>query len=189
MSKFAHILKKYLDIFDSQERYFVSDIRNLELFAETPLNTNLDEVRIKVSAINDMDVIDSTVSDDLVNHIVALNIDDRLKKGDLTVVEEIANLKARNKNYHFLHFASAYCNYHRPDVFPIYSEQYLEFYKVYVVEQKLGLDPDKLTSYLVFSQALNHLVDQLGLKGRMDYLHFRKFAWLYAETVVKEFNS
>jgi hypothetical protein len=38
----------------------------------------------------------------------------------------------------------------------------------------------------VFSKALSDLIDRLKIKGKMDYLRMRKFAWLYAEIVVNE---
>ena len=186
MNKFDATLKKYLDIFKDQEMYFVNDIRNLELFAKTSGNSNQDDVRMKVSALNDSDVRTLSIEEDMVRHIVALNIDDRLNRNDMTVVENIANISAHGKNHHLLHFASVYCNYHKPDVFPIYSEQYHDFYKKYITEYKLPLDTEKLNTYPVFSKALNDLVQRLGLTGKMSYLHLRKFAWLYAETVVRE---
>lgn len=186
MNKFETTLKKYLDIFTGQEMYFTNDTSNLELFSKTHGNTDIEDIKTKVSALNDTDVRSASLEQDMIDHILQLNIDDRLKKNDMTVVVEIANLTVRGTTYRFLHFASVYCNFHKPDIFPIYSEQYLEFYKKYIVEHKLPLDPQKLDTYEVFSAALNDLVQRLNLKGKMDYLHLRKFAWLYADKVIQE---
>jgi len=186
MNKFQETLKKYLDVFADQEMYFVNDLRNLELFKKIPANSSADDIRTKISAINDTDISRNAIMDEMIAHILKLKIDERLKKGDTTVVEAIADISAKGHTYHLLHFASVYCNYHHPEVFPIYSEQHLEFYRHYVVEYKVGVDPQKLTSYEVFSKALNDLVQRLGLTGKMNYLMIRKFGWLYAETVVKE---
>jgi len=101
-------------------------------------------------------------------------------------VDDIARITSSGKQYHLLHFASVYCNFHRPDVFPIYSEQHIEFYKRYIKENKLPLDPEKMNTYEVFTKALHHLVIEWGLMGKMNYLQLRKFGWLYAEKVVKE---
>ena len=189
MSKFDASLKKHLDIFKDQEMYFVNDIRNIELFSKTPLNATKDDVKTKVSALNDSDVRSLSLEEDMINHIVKLNIDDRIKRNDLKVVEDIASISGAGKNHNLLHFASVYCNYHKPDVFPIYSEQYHDFYKKYITEYKLQLKAEKLNTYTVFSQALNDLIKRLGLTGKLNYLHLRKFAWLYAEAVVRESNS
>lgn len=186
MSKFETTLKKYLDIFFGQEMYFVNDTKNLELFKNTPGNSTADDVRTKVSALNDTDIRTLSIEEDMINHIVKLNIDDRLKKGDPAVVEDIANITVQGKNHHLLHFASVYCNFHKPEIFPIYSEQYLDFYNTYIIEYKLPLKAEKLKTYEGFSTALNDLVKRLNLTGKMNYLQLRKFGWLYAETVVAE---
>lgn len=187
MNSFQDILKKYLDIFAGQEMYFVNDTRNLALFQKNPQNTNADDIRTKISAISDdpgLQQLGNT--DELVSHILSLKIDDRLMRGDLTVVEDIAHATIQGKPTYLLHFASVYCNYHKPEVFPIYSDQYLDFYKRYIVEHKLPLEPERLNTYEVFTKALNDLVERLGLKGKMNYLQLRKFAWLYAEKVLAE---
>ncbi|HEY5824410.1 MAG TPA: hypothetical protein VIT44_08595, partial [Cyclobacteriaceae bacterium] len=137
-------------------------------------------------SINDTDISNNTLMDDAIEHILKLNIDERIQRGDLSVVEDIAHIKTEGKLFYLLHFASVYCNFHRPEIFPIYSEQHITFYKKYIKENDLPLDPQKINTYDVFSKALNDLVQRLGLTGKMDYLHLRKFGWLYAESVVKE---
>ncbi|HEX6893574.1 MAG TPA: hypothetical protein VF141_22840 [Chryseolinea sp.] len=186
MTKFESALKKYLDIFESQEMYFVNDLKNLELFKKTHENKNAEDIRTKVSAVNDTEISNLGILENVVSHILSLNIDERLKKNDLAVVEEIATITVGAKTHHLLHFASVYCNFHLPEVYPIYSEQYLDFYRRYIAEYKLPLDVQKINTYDVFTKALNDLVQRLGLKGKMNYLHLRKFAWLYADHVVKE---
>jgi len=186
MKSFQETLKKYLDTFSRQEMYFLSDNRNLELFQTIPLNTTTDHILTKVSAINDPDVSNHGIINDMVAHILNLAIDERLKKGDLSVVEDIATATFQGHAYHLLHFASVYCNFHRPEVFPIFSDQHLAFYKKYIKENHLPLDPEKMDTYDVFSKALNDLLKRLDLTGKMNYLHIRKFGWLYAESVLKE---
>ncbi len=187
MNQYQIALKKYLDIFSGQEMCFINDTRNLELFAKNPLNTNADDVRTKLSALkDDPELKQLSGLDDMVNHILSLKIDDRLKRGDLSVVDEIADVTINGKSYHFLHFASAYCNLHRPDVYPIYSEQHFKFYKEYIKVNNLKLDPDKLNTYPVFAAALDDLLTRTGVKGKMNYLHIRKFGWLYIDPVMKE---
>ena len=186
MTKFETALKKYLDIFASQEMYFVNDQKNLDLFKKTPGNKDAEDIRVKVSAVNDKEISDLGILENVVGHIQNLNIDDRLKKNDLTLVEDIANLSVGARAHRVLHFASVYCNFHKPDNYPIYSEQYLDFYRKYIAEYKLPLDPQKIDTYDTFTKALFDLVKRLGLAGKMNFLHLRKFAWLYAEHVVKE---
>jgi hypothetical protein len=187
MNKYAEVLKKYLDIFAGQEMCFINDTRNLELFEKNPSNISADDIRTKVSALkDDSELKQLSGIDDMVNHILSLKIDDRLKRADLSLVEDIANISVNGRAFHFLHFASAYCNLHRPEVYPIYSDQHLDLYRAYIKENNLKLDPDKLTTYVVFSAALNDLIERQGLKGKMNFLHLRKFGWLYTDHVMKE---
>jgi len=189
MNQFELALKKYLDIFSGQEMYFINDNRNLELFKKNPSNSSVDDVRNKMSAMNDAEINQHTLMEEVIKHIINLKIDDRINRGDLTVVEDIANISAKGKSFSLLHFASAFCNFHKPDLFPIYSDQHIGFYKRYIKEYNLPLDPEKINTYDVFSKALKDLVHRLGLTGKMNYLQIRKFGWLYAETVVKEANA
>lgn len=186
MSQFDSILKKFIDLFKDQEMYFLNDKRNVDLFAANPSNKDAETIRMKVSSVNDEEFRLHISPDEMVNHILKLKIDDRLNKGDLSVVEDIANIHTEGKKYNLIHFASAYCNFHQPFLFPIYSEQHFDFYKQYIKNYNLPLDPNKLNTYPVFCAALNDLVERLGVKGKMNYLQIRKFGWLYAEKVVNE---
>lgn len=187
MTPFEISLKKYLEIFGGQEMVFINDNRNLELFAKNPTNKSAEDIRVKVSTISDDTDIKQLPSYDLlVDHILKLDIDDRVKNGDLTVVDDIATISVNGVAHHLLHFASLYCCLHRPDVFPIYSNQHHDFYRKYIKHFNLSLDPEKLTSYQTFAAALNDLVTRTGMKGKMNYLHMRKFGWLYADKVLKE---
>lgn len=189
MNKFETALKKYLDIFINQEMYFVNDLKNMELFQTIPRNTSVEDIRTKLSAMNDTDISHNALMEDAIKHIIKLKVDERITRGDLTVVEDISNISTGAKSFHFLHFASAYCNFHKPDLFPIYSEQHFDFYRRYIKENNLPLDPEKINTYDVFSKALDDLVKRLGLTGKMNYLQIRKFGWLYAELVLKEANA
>lgn len=187
MNAFESALKKYLDIFSNQEMVFINDTRNLELFAANPSNKTEDEVRMKISALSDeMEIKQLPDIDQLIRHILSLKIDDRLTKGDLSLVEDIAQVTMNGTSYNLLHFASLYCTLHQPNVFPIYSDQHHDFYRKYIKHFNLSLDPAKLTTYSVFAAALDDLVTRTGVKGKMNYIHMRKFGWLYADKVFQE---
>lgn len=188
MNAFESTLKKYLTTFADQEMYFTSDQRNLEFFEKNPTNTKAEDIRLKIGSVDATELTKQNLTEDMVNHILKLAIDVRLQKGDLSLVEDMATVQANGKSYHVLHFASLYCNLHRPDVYPIYSEEHFAFYKSYMKHFNLPLDAEKLGSYSVFCQVLNDLVKRLDLQGKMNYLQLRKFGWLYGETVLKEAN-
>lgn len=187
MTPFETALKKYLAIFADQEMVFINDTRNLELFAKTPSNKTEDDIRMKISSISDdMEIKQLPNTDDLIKHILALHMDDRLNKGDLTLVDDIARVTINGIPYNLLHFASLYCTLHKPNVFPIYSDQHHDFYRKYIKHFNLPLDPAKLTTYPVFAAALDDLITRTGVKGKMNFIHMRKFGWLYADKVFQE---
>ena len=185
MAEFKTVLKKYLNTFEGEETYFADDTKNLALFKANPTNNKAEDIRLKVSVINS-DLRSNNVTEEMIAHILKLNIDNRLQNGDLTLVEDIANIEDKGQQHNLLHFASVYCNLHDPDTFPVYSEQHFSFYRKYIEEYKLPLDIEKLNTYPVFCAALNDLINRLGLKGKMNYLQIRKFGWLYAENVLRE---
>lgn len=186
MTTFQKLLEKYLDVYSIEEPYFTIDKRNLEFFKANPSNKKLEDVQQKLSAMNDVDFIKLGVNEIMAKHIQELNIDPRLAKNDLSVVPDVARLTLNGKEENFLQFASAYCNLHKPDVFPVYSDQFLDFYKRYIKEYKLNLNPEELNHYDVFTKAQADLISHYATKSKMNYLQMRKFAWLYMEKILKE---
>jgi hypothetical protein len=79
-----------------------------------------------------------------------------------------------------------YRNLHKPDVFPVFADQFQNFYKRYIKEYKLDINPEELNHYDAFTKAQDDLVTRYGVKGKMNYLQMRKFAWIYMEKVLQE---
>src|SRR5215831_194597 len=147
MTKFQESLKKYVDLYKDEERYFTNDERNLEFFKTYPSNTKMEDIQQKISAMNDPDFIRLGAQEPMANHILKLAIDPRLAKNDLSEVSDIARIILNGKEENLLRFASAYSNLHKPDVFPIYSDQFQDFYKRYIKEYNLDINPDTLDQY------------------------------------------
>jgi len=118
MVSFHELLKKYLDLYSNQEMYFTNDTRNLEFFKDNPSNTKIEDIIQKLSVMNDLEVNNLVAQEVIAKHILELNIDQRLAKNDLSVVSDIAWFTLNGKEETLLHFASVYCNLHKPDVFP-----------------------------------------------------------------------
>jgi len=186
MVSFHELLKKYLDLYSNQEMYFTNDTRNLEFFKDNPSNTKIEDIIQKLSVMNDLEVNNLVAQEVIAKHILELNIDQRLAKNDLSVVSDIAWFTLNGKEENLLHFASVYCNLHKPDVFPVFADQFQNFYKRYIKEHKLDLNPDELNHYDVFTKAQNDFITRYGLKGKMNFLQMRKFAWIYMEKVLQE---
>lgn len=187
MSTFNENFRKQFDILKDQEMYFTGDTRNIEYFAKNPKNDSLDEIRLKISAINNHEINDHYATEAMVEHILNLNIDNRLDANDLSLVEDIANIKVQGKQLRLLNFASIYCNYHKPDVYPIYGGgQHREVAKRYIKEHKLNVNPDELDRYLVMKEVLDDIIKRyLGDKD-VNYFEARKFGWLYLDKVIRQ---
>lgn len=105
------------------------------LFEQFPDNTHEHHVLLKVVALN------ATYSTlirgfskntpsfyDVARHIVSSNIDGALETGDVMLVERIANVKAEDgRKMRFYSFATKYCNWHRPHLYPIYDSRVDEY--------------------------------------------------------------
>lgn len=127
-------VEKYLKRWDSLENYVFQESSLKKLFTKTyPKNTNLDDVLIKVCALNDFYNTNIFSSFTVAKHIVNLKIDKRLSKKDLKLVNEIAYIKVpRGRKINFYSFATKYCSHHMPTVYPIYDsyvEKLLMHYK------------------------------------------------------------
>jgi len=186
MSDLNTVLKKYFELFKGQEGYFKADITNLDFFKKNPRNETREDIRLKVSAINEKSLNDLAGAEEMVEHIYGLKIDSRLAANDISLVEDIANLKIRGTREHMLHFASQYCNYHKPDVYPIYSEQHFKLYERYIAEHKLNIKMDDLKKYEVFKTVLDDVLNRHAMKEKLNYIEVRKFGWLYFDKVLQE---
>jgi hypothetical protein len=58
-------------------------------------------------------------------HILALQIDERLKDGDRSLVKDIAHVEVNGKDHFFYSFATKYCSHHQPGHYAIY-DNYVE---------------------------------------------------------------
>lgn len=96
-------------------------------------------------------------------NIYKLNIDERLKNEDLSLVDDIANVKELNKR--FYSFATKYCSHHNPDVFPIF-DNYVSRVLIYFRNQDnfASFKIDDLRDYIIFNEVLNQFAKFYNLE-------------------------
>ena len=88
-----NIIRKYLENWENLENYVLQESSLTKLFKETyPENNDMNDVLIKVCSLNDFYSTNIFSPFLVAKHIVALNIDARLQSGDLSLVNEIANV-------------------------------------------------------------------------------------------------
>lgn len=137
-AKRAYILKKKMDVdvpypsieqvelyltkWEGLENYHLQEEALNKLFFELcPKNTNVIDVLLKASTLNDFYSTNIFSIYPVAKHICALDIDTRLKAGDVTLVEDIQYVTISNIKKNFYSFASKYCSHHNPFDYPIYD--------------------------------------------------------------------
>ena len=119
----ANEVENYLSKWDLLDNYVLQESSLKKLFQQTyPDNNNIDDVLIKVCALNDFYSTHIFTPYRVAQNIVDLDIDGRLQAHDLTVVNDIALVEMNDgKTKNFYSFATKYCSHHHPDIYPIYD--------------------------------------------------------------------
>ncbi len=115
-------VQKYLGKWSEQENYHMQEDALDKLFFDLcPNNTCIEDILLKVSTLNDFYSTNIFSTFPVAQHILQLQIDQRLKAGDPTLVDDIKAVGDRN---HYS-FATKYCSHHNPLEYPIY-DSYVE---------------------------------------------------------------
>ena len=136
------------------------------LFTKTyPDNTDLGHILIKASALNDFFNTNIFKIWPVAKHILALDIDERLRSGDPSLVEDLAYVDfGKNNRKRLYSFATKYCSFHQPELFPIFDrfveKMLLHFKRVDKFYSFKALD---LRDYPKFRTILNAFQKHYGL--------------------------
>lgn len=119
-------VEKYLQKWSTIADLYVPETVLKELFIQTrPYNRSIDDIILKAATLNTIYNTHIMSIYPVAQHILSLNIDERLRKGDETLVNELMGVdyKINGKVSHTNHysFASKYCSFHNSDAFPIYD--------------------------------------------------------------------
>lgn len=112
----------YLNKLQTLENYALQEKALTKLFRLFPKNQNIEDVLLKSSILNDFYSTNIFSIYSVAKHILTIPaVDERLTKGDLTLVDEIKTLTINGKVKNFYSFATKYCANHNPEAFPIYD--------------------------------------------------------------------
>ena len=147
----------YLKKWKSLENYVFQESSLKKLFTKTyPHNNSLDDVLIKVCALNDFYSTNIFSPFAVAKHIISLKIDKNLAEDDLELVNTIAEVKMNGgKIKNFYSFATKYCSHHKPTIYPIY-DSYVEKMLLYFKKKDNFCDftKDDLRSYPIYRRIL-----------------------------------
>lgn len=93
------------------------------LFQVMPRNDDVGEVAVKLAALNGIYSTNIFAVVQVAAHIANLDIDKKLAEPavDPDLIEEIATFTIKGKARRNYSFATKYCAFHRPDLYPIYD--------------------------------------------------------------------
>lgn len=173
-------LLKYLKLWDSLENYVSQESSLRKLFTKTyRKNDNLDEVLIKVCSLNDFYSTNIFSPFIVAKHIIKSDIDKKLDKGDLEIVNKIANIAVnKNRKINFYSFASKYCSHHKPTFYPIYDsfvEKMLMHFKK--KDKFTKFKKSELKEYPRFKTILTEFQSFYGLNG-FNLKQIDQYLWL-----------
>lgn len=159
-------VEKYLQRWDEQESYLLQEQALDKLFFDVyPNNTDIKDILIKVSCLNDFYSTNIYNVFAVAKHIQALDIDGWLRSGDGSLVEQIAQVDMGNKTMNFYSFATKYCSHHQPTKYAIwdsYVDEVLRYFRD--VDGFCDFGREDLRTYPVFEGVLHKFAAFYGLE-------------------------
>lgn len=158
-------LEKWLGLWSEQSKSQESALN--KLFHRTyPRNDDMDEILVKVAALNDFYSTNIYNIFAVAQHIKGIaRLDERLQKGDESLVSDIANVSINGKARFFYSFASKFCSHHNDKDFAIYDSFVDKMLTHFQKRDKFGtFTRDDLKDYGKFKKALNDFRAFYGLQ-------------------------
>lgn len=119
------LINEYVIRFEQSPDISSSDQAISKAFHTFPHNDRLEEILLKVAVLNSLYSTNIFALTKVANHIHQLQIDSALAQHSLAVIEDIACIQFNGKRRRNYSFATKYCHWHLPDVYPIY-DSYVE---------------------------------------------------------------
>jgi len=167
----ANLVISYQKQFEQGE-YAITDKAISKLFQTFPRNDRVEEVLLKVTALNGLYYTNILATYEVAKRICELKIDSQLEQESPELVDTIAPLSIRGKTRRNYSFASKYCSWHVPDAYPIYDS---------FVEQLIWAYYD-LQSYPRYKEVVEAFRNHYRLT-RFNFKELDKFLWLYGKEV------
>ena len=177
----SDLLRRYIEQFEKDERYYVGDQAIIRLFKLLPSNKDLEDVLLKLSVVNDLYSTNIFATFKMAKHIQSLGVDGELANHSPEVVNRIADVTISGKSYRFFSFATKYCSWHDQDNYPI-SDSFVERLLL-TYQYQYGFaqfEKTDLRDYPRFKGIVEQFQRHFGLLDfglkRLD-----KFLWLYGK--------
>ena len=173
------LVRAYIRIFEDTPDYVITDRALFKLFGLFPRNDSLDEVLLKATTLNSLYGTNILAIYTVAEHIYSCNIDDKIHNFDMSIVEEIATITIKGKVRRNYSFASKYCSFHYPEVYPVYD--YFVDHLLWQYQQRDGFSRfrryELFQSYSTYKQVIEDFRDYYNL-ANLSLKEIDKFLWL-----------
>ena len=117
------LVQEYVTQFQNEPDCVAADEAIALLIDKYPQNQEVKEVLLKVAAINQLynAGVYTRAIYSVAELICDIEIDSELNEGSLDVVGELAHREITGENHRYV-FATKYCHWHRPTLYPIYDD-------------------------------------------------------------------
>lgn len=174
------LVQSYIQQFDQTQTVVERSLTNL--FRLFPENTALEDVLLKVVVLNDLYRTAIWATYQVAEHIVSLNIDPILWEGQSGAVDMIARVRLGDKTRNNYSFATKYCAWHNPSVYPIYDGFVDQMLWAYRKQDKFDtFYRQDLWKYDRFRQVISNFQTFYNLT-EYDLKDIDKFLWLSGKT-------
>lgn len=183
------LVSSYLEEFERDSAgYRLTDNALLQLFREYPHNQKMEDVLLKVAALNSLYNTNIFAVYKVAKRICELHIDPKIEQKLPELVNEIAPITIRGKTRRNYCFASKYCSWHAPDAYPIYDsfvERLIWAYQK--VDRFAKFKRKDLQDYPRYKEIVQGFVHFYGL-AQFSFKELDKFLWLYGKELVSPSN-
>jgi hypothetical protein len=171
-----HLVEKSCLEFDAQDAGYDAAVQLV--FKQWPLSTVRAEILVKVVVLNRLYSTNIYNVSTAVDRILELDFDRRSKEGDLSLVNELAQMKFSDRTRNCLSFASKYCAWHNQDVFPIF-DTFIEnqLYAQQAREPFCDFSMKLIRDYAKFCEALERFRAKYGLTA-FSLRQLDKYLWM-----------
>lgn len=171
-------VEHYLRTWDELETYRLQeDALDKLFFVLCPKNIEMPDILLKVAALNDFYSTNIFSVYPVAKHILSLDIDARLKEGDVMLVSDIQKVTIKNVERNFYSFATKYCSHHNPLDYPIY-DSYVEKVLCYFRNRDkfTAFKTEDLKNYVNFKETLIDFRTFYGL-NQYNLKEIDKYMW------------
>jgi hypothetical protein len=180
----VELIEKYVNKFNNETRFVVVENVLSEIFEKYPNNDNLRDVVVKATILNSLYSTNIYAIVRVSQHITNQKIDAKLKSGSPEVVEEIAHININGKIRNHYSFATKYCHWHQPDIYPIYDSYVDQLLRAYNKEHNfMQFKQTDLRNYSKYKEIVDAFRRHYNLP-RSNLKELDKFLWVYGREYV-----